>query len=166
MGLLTKEAVAFFRPVKSKLKSCCRPFMVNNDNMATSVEQNRQQDDKDHSVQIISQVIAVTRRASLQTASKILTEGTDSQNPCPTLQERTDHQRLPEETKQRLFNETVFTQCTDSRSESKPNSWFNIYQEKQMQHKITNAQVEFKLSDDETRLVNGLLTTTLCSTEL
>ena len=163
MGLLTKEALAFFRPVKSKLKSCCRPFMVNNDNMA-SVEQNRQQDDKDHSTQIISQVIALTRSASLQTTSK--TEGANSQNPCPILQERTDHRRLPEETKQRLFNEICFTQCKDSSSESKPNLCLNIYREKQMQHKITNAQVKLNLSDHETRLVNELLTTTLCSTEL
>ena len=163
MRLLTKEAVVFFRPVKRKLKSCCRPLMVNNDNMAASVEQNRQEDDKDH--QLIPQVIAVTSSASLQTASK--TEGANRQNPRPTLGERTDHhERLPGETNQHLFNETLCTRWTYSSSESKRNTSFDIYQAKQMQHKITNAQVKVNLSDDETRLVNGLLTTTLCSTEL
>ena len=167
MEMLTKEALVFFRPVKSKFKSCCRPFMVNNDSMATKGAQNRQQDDKDQGIcsgLIISQVITVTRSASLQTASK--TEGANSQNPCPALRERTDHQRLQEETKQHLFNEAVSTRCTGSSSESKVNSWFDIYQGKQMQHKITNAQVKLNLPNDDTRLVNGLLTTTLCSTEL
>ena len=163
MEMLTKEASVFFRPVKSKFKSCCRPFMVNNDSMSTKGAQNRQQDDKDQGIcsgLIISQVITVTRSASLQTASK--TEGANSQNPCPTLRERTDHQRLQEETKQHLFNETVSTRCTGSSSESNLNSWFDIYQE----DKITNAQVKrLNLPNDDTRLVNGLLTTTLCSTE-
>jgi len=127
--------------------------MVNNRNMA-SVEQNRQQDDRDHSAQIISQVLQATSK----------TEGANSQNLFPTPQERTDHERLSRETKQRSFNETVFTQCTDGSSESKLNSC--VCKEKQMQRKITNAQVKLNLSDDETRLVNGLLTTTLCSTEL
>lgn len=164
MGLLTKEAALLLRPVKRKFKRCCRPFMVNNKSMSTSAEQNRQQHDKDHSGLITSQVIAVRRSASLQTASK--TEDANRQNPGPTLGERIDHQRLPEETKQRLFNETVCPRWTDSSSDSKQNSWLDCYQEKQIQHKITNAQVELNLSDDETRLVNGLLTTTLCSTEL
>jgi len=121
-----------------------------------SVEQNRQQDDRDHSAQIISQVLQATSK----------TEGANSQNLFPTPQERTDHERLSGETKQRSFNETVFTQCTDGSSESELNSWYNVCKEKQMQHKITNAQVKLNLSDDETRLINGLLTTTLCSTEL
>ena len=164
MGFLTKEAVLFFRPVKRKLKRCCRPFIVNNDSMATNVEQDRQQDDKDHNGLMTSQVIVVRSSASLQTALK--TEGAKSQNLGLTLGERIDHQRLPEETKQRLFNETLRTRWTDSSSDSKQNSWLDLYQEKQMQQKVTNAQVELNLSDDDTRLVNGLLTTTLCSTEL
>ena len=164
MGLLTKEAVVFFRPVKRKLKRCCRPFNVNNDSMATNVEQDRQQDDKDHRGQTISQVIGVRSSASLQTASQ--REGAISQNPSPTLGEKLDHQRLPEETKQRLFNETVCTRWRDSSSDSKQNSWLDLYQQKQMQQKVTHAHVELNLSNDETRLVNGLLTTTLCSTEL
>ena len=131
--------------------------------MATNVEQDRQQDDKDHSGQTISQVIGVRNSASLQTASQ--REGANSQNPSPTLGERIDHQRLPE-TKKPLFNETVCTWWTDSSCDSKQNSWLDLYQEKQMQQKVTNAQVDVNLSNDETRLVNGLLTTTLCSTEL
>ena len=164
MGLLTKEAVVFFRPVKRKFKRCCRPSMVNNDSMSTSLEKNRQQDDKDHNDLIISQVIAERSPASLQTASKA--EGASSQNTGPTLGERIDHQRLPEETKQRFLNETVCTRWTDSSSDSKQYPWLDLYQVNQMQHKLTNAQVELNLSGDETRLVNGLLTTTLCSTEL
>lgn len=167
MELLTKEALVFFRPVKSKFKSYCRAFMVNKDNMSTKVEQNSDQDHKNQGTctgLIISQVMTVTRSASLQTASK--TEVANSQNPCPTLGDRTDLQRLPEQTKQGLFNESVCTRCTSSSSESELNSWFDIYQEKQMKHKITNAQVELNLPNDDTSLVNGLLTTTLCSTEL
>ena len=161
MGLLTKEAVVFFGPVKRKFKRC----MANNDSMATKGEQNRQQDDKDHSRLIISQVIAVRGPANLQiTASE--TEGANSQNPGPAFGERIDHQRLLEETERRFFNETVCTRWKDSSSDLKQNSWLDLYQEKQMHHKITNAQDELSLPDDETRLVNGLLTTTLCSTEL
>lgn len=167
MGLLTEEALVFFQPVKSKLKSYCRPFMTNNDSMATKVQQNRQQDDKDEGIctgLMISQVITVTRSESRQTALKM--EGANIQNPCPTLGERTDQQTSPEETKQGLFTGTVCTRCTDGSSESKLNSWLDIYQQKQMQHKITNAPVKLNLPNDDTRLVNGLLTTTLCSTEL
>ena len=132
--------------------------------MATNVEQDRQQDDKDHSGQTISQAIGVRSSTSLQTASQ--REGAIIQNPSPALGERLDHQRLSEETKQRLFNETVCTRWRDSSSDSKQNLWLDLYQEKQMQQKVTHAHVELKLSNDETRLVNGLLTTTLCSTEL
>lgn len=163
MELLTKEALVFFRPVKSKFKSYCKAFMVNKDSMSTNIEENSEQDDQGTCTGlIISQVTTVTRSASLQTASK--TEVANSQNPCPTLGDRTDLQRLPERTKQGLFKESVCTRC--SSSESELNSWFDIYQEKQMQHKITNAQVELNLPNDDTSLVNGLLTTTLCSTEL
>lgn len=168
MELLTKEALVFFRPVKSLFKSYCRAFMINKDSMSTKVEQNSELDDENQGtctdLIISSRVTTVTRSASLHTASK--SEVANSQNPCPTLGDRTDLQRLPEQTKQGLFNESVCTRCTGSSSESELNSWFDIYEEKQMQHKITNAQVELNLPNDDTSLVDGLLTTTLCSTEL
>lgn len=70
--------------------------------MSTKVEQNSELDDKNQGtctdLIISSQITTVTRSASLQTASK--SEVANSQNRCPTLGDRTDLQRLPEQTKQ------------------------------------------------------------------
>lgn len=166
MGLLTKEALDFFVHKKSKFKSCCKNLTKGNDNMASKLEQNKQQDHKDKGItsDIMSQVIITATsksQKSLQTASQV-DDATDFQTPPSLLLgERIEQQGLSEETEQNLFNGTFCTRCVDNSSESR----FDIYQERNM-HKITDAQVNLNMNDDDTRLVNGLLTTTLCSTEL
>ncbi|XP_078353276.1 uncharacterized protein LOC144638042 [Oculina patagonica] len=170
MGLLTKEALDFFAHKRITLKNCCKNFMKSNDKMATKLEQDKQQVHKDKVItsDIVSQVkITATSKSQkcLQTTSQV---GNASLllPPSLLLGERIEQQGLSQETEQNLFNETFCTLCVDNSSESR--TWFDIYQERNMQlhHKITAAQFNLNMSSDDTRLVNGLLTTTLCSTEL
>ncbi|KAJ7386365.1 hypothetical protein OS493_008487 [Desmophyllum pertusum] len=164
MGLIRKEALTFIVAKKSTFKSFYKPFVKSKGKMATEEEKSGQQVDKDEGI-VVSQIIITTGTKSLQTVSEM--GGAKIANPCLPLGERIEQNilsLLSEETEQDLFSGTF---CT--RSEATLKTWFDIYQEKQMHHyqKITVA--EFKLvndDNDDTRLVNGLLTTTLCSTEL
>lgn len=94
---------------------------------------------------------------------------------CPTLEERADQQSLSspsEETSKDFYKNTSQSIRYEkpSSTESQLNwTWFDISESRQMKHShtITTALNQLvELNKNDTRLVNGLLTTTLCSTEL
>lgn len=147
--------------------------------MATKAEQNRKQVDKNegNSNNTMSQTIIMERKESSQTSVSGVAMVTERRphpsihNPCLPFGERTDQQRLPlllsEETERPLFNGMLSTQCEDSSSKSLGKTRFDVHQQEQMLHKISSTDFKLvNLNSDDTRLVDGLLTTTLCSTEL
>lgn len=167
MGLITKEALTFIVAKKSTFKSFYKPFVKTKGKMATEEEKSGQQVDKDEGI-VVSQIIITTGTKSLQTVSEM--GGAKIPNPCLPLGERIEQNiltLLSEETEQDLFRGTQCIRGVDSSSES--TLWVDIYHEKQMHHYKKIPVADFKLvnlNSDDTRLVNGLLTTTLCSTEL
>lgn len=141
--------------------------------MAAKPEQNRQQVDKDESISNNDcQSTILAREESFQTpesgAVMVMGQPPNIHNPRLLLTERISQKRHSEETEQGLFKAGIFcTRCVDNSSESIEKTWFNVYQEELMKHKISCAQFKLiYLNNNGTRLVDGLLTTTLCSTEL
>lgn len=134
--------------------------------MATKLKRDKKQESKDDIASdiIMAEVCATRTSRSLQTASEV-GNVTDFQTSSLLLGERIDRQKLSEETEQALFNKPFCPRWVDSSTESRLQTGFDIYHERKMQHKITTT-AQVNINSDDTRLVNGLLTTTLCSTEL
>jgi len=85
--------------------------------------------------------------------------------------ERSDQPTLPlslsEETEPALFNETFCSRCAEGRSKTQGKTRSESNRQEEMHHKICSTDFkQVNLNIDDTRMVNGLLTTTLCSTEL
>ncbi|KAJ7386364.1 hypothetical protein OS493_008486 [Desmophyllum pertusum] len=138
--------------------------------MATKEDQHKRKIGKDDG---IHSDIILTRDKSFQISKKCgatLKPRRSIQHTCLHFGKRIDQHRLAlisEETEQDLFRGTQCIRGVDSSSES--TLWVDIYHEKQMHHYKKIPVADFKLvnlNSDDTRLVNGLLTTTLCSTEL
>lgn len=91
---------------------------------------------------------------------------------CLPFGEKSDKHRwslsLSEETERDLLNETpVCSRCVESRSKSPGNTRLDGHQQNLMQHKKSCTDFRpVNLNSEDTRLVDGLLTTTFCSTEL
>lgn len=145
--------------------------------MAAKPEQNRQQVDKDEGISSSDcQTTIPERKESFQTPQSggVMNMGhrppPSIHNPCRPLGERIGQQRLAiqseAETEQGVFKGTFCTRCVSS-SESIEKTLFDVYREEKMKHRISCAQFKLVyLNNTDTRLVDGLLTTTLCSTEL
>ena len=152
--------------------------------MATKVRQNAKQVDNDEGNNnnknfVAPQTIIAERKEGFKTSLSgvaIVTYRTplpSNRNTCPPFGERTDPHRLSlslsdlEETERDFFNETICSQCVESRAKSPGNTRHTRRQEL-MQHKrsCSTDLRPINLKSDDTRLVDGLLTTTLCSTEL
>ena len=69
----------------------------------------------------------------------------------------------------RVEEQLIYRRWVDvSTSDARSKSWFDLYQEQHLQQSISFHLKQFEVLADEseTRIVDGLLTTTLCSTEL
>ena len=167
MGLLTKQALDFFVHKKSKCRSCCMNFMKRNGYLAAKQERGKQQDRKHQSIStdiIMGQVSIKTTSKNLRMSPEV-GGANDIQTPSLPFEDQINQRRFSEETQQDLIYRTFCTRI-DSGSEVRLQTWFDIHQERKMPHMITASQVNLHMNNDDTRLVNGLLTTTLCSTEL
>ena len=150
--------------------------------MATKVEKNAKQVDNDEGNNnnnfVISQTITAERNESFKTSMSGVAIFTERRplpsihNTCLPFGERIDQQTwsllLSEETEPDLFNETFCSRCIDSSSKSQGKIRFcDSHRQERMQHKKSSTDFKLvNLNSDDTRLVDGLLTTTLCSTEL
>lgn len=179
MGLLTKKALDSVSslPNRKNLKDSFKSLMKYKTKKAARPEQNRQQVNKDEGTSNNdSQATVSTRKDSLQTPRGVgvmnMGHGPPSRihSSCLTLSEGMCQKSLnlsSEETEQSLLKGTFSTRCVVSSSESIEETWFDIYQGKQMKQKMSGAQFKlFYFNNNDTRFVDGLLTTTLCSTEL
>jgi len=148
--------------------------------MATKVKQNANQVDKDeannNNIFFMSQpTITAERKEDLKTSMSgvaIVTERKPFQSihsMCLPFGGRIDQHRLSllpsEKTEPDLFNETCCSQCGDNSSKSQGKTRFDARRQEQMQICSTDFKL-VNLNSGDTRLVDGLLTTTLCSTEL
>ena len=96
----------------------------------------------------------------------------NNSNSCLHLEERIVQRKISLPSG-KVEEEVFYTQCVDVRSssESRVKPCFEpLYLEEQIHRKITSSQFHLVYNLDyghsDTRLVDGLLTTTLCSTEL
>ena len=139
--------------------------------MATKVRQNAKQVDNDEGNNIVE------RKESFKTSMSDAVATVTKRRPLPGIHstclpfgERTGQHGLSlllsEETERDLFNETFCSRCIESRSKSTGNTSLDAHRQELMQHKKSCTEYRLVVNSDETRLVDGLLTTTLCSTEL
>ena len=152
--------------------------------MATKVRQNAKQVDNDEGNNnnnsfVVPGIIIAGRKEGFKTSMSDAMATVTKRRPLPGIHstclpfgERTGHHGLSlllsEEAERDSFNETLGSQCLESRSKSPGNTSIDAHRQELMPaHK--KSYTEFRLVDlnsDETRPVDGLLTTTLCSTEL
>ena len=150
----------------------CKHLTKRKDKMATKVRQNAKQVDNDEGNNIVE------RKESFKTSMSDAVATVTKRRPLPGIHstclpfgERTGQHGLSlllsEETERGLFNETFCSRCVESRSKSTGNKSLDAHRQELMQHKKSCTDYRLvDLNSDETRLVDGLLTTTLCSTEL
>lgn len=153
------------------------------DKMATKVKQNAKKVDKDEGSNnnnnfVMPQTIITERKEGFKTSMSgvaIVTKRrqlpSSHSSTCLPVGERTDQNRLSlllsEESEPDLFNKTFCSRCDEGRSKSQGYTRFDAYRQGQMHHKIYSTDFKHvNFNSDDTRLVDGLLTTTLCSTEL
>lgn len=149
--------------------------MKSKDKMATKVEQNAKQVGKDEASNnnnfMMSQSATAERKEGLKTSMSgvAIVKGRKPLGTCLPFGGRIDQHRLSllpsEKTEPDLFNETFCSQCVDNSSKSQGKTRFDARRQEQMQICSTDFKL-VNLNSGDTRLVDGLLTTTLCSTEL
>lgn len=141
--------------------------------MNINKEQRAQDDDKDEDIRkniILSQFINTSKSVSLQTSSKEVGHEKIS-NTSPHKGERKEYQRLPlvsEQKEQSLIRGSFSNEYYHSISpENRLNMYFDVHRAKKTDQEINKDQFQLiDLNENDTQLVNGLRTTTLCSTEL
>ena len=148
--------------------------------MATKVKQNAKQVDKDEDNNyndnnfVMPETIIAKRKEGFKNSMSgvaIVTKRS-IHNTCLPFGKRIGQRRLSlllsEETERDLVNETLCSRCAESWSKSQGNTRsFDAHGQELMQRK--KSSTDFKLinfDSDDTRLVDGFLTTTFCSTEL
>lgn len=149
--------------VKTMLKTW-RLLMKTKERVSRRKQTGRRQStaaDKDHSFSSES-FKSQTNIPRINLESSCGTTSQNNPNSCVRLEERLVHRKLSLPCG-RVEEQLVYTRCVEvSSGEDRYEAWFDLYQEEQSQ------ETRFDSLNDhsETRLVDGLLTTTLCSTEL
>lgn len=149
--------------------------------METKEKQTAKQVDKDkgNNNNVKCQTITAERKESFKTSTSGVAIATE-RRPLPIIQDHscclffgkrsvqpTLFLLLSEETEPALFNETFCSRCAKIRSNTQGKTRSDAYRQEKMHHKICSTDLKHvNLNNNDTRVVNGLLTTTLCSTEL
>ena len=169
-SLKAEESLVSLATFKNMFKTW-KLSVKSKDKIATQEKQTRQQFvvDKDQDISdnaVMLQTIISRSSKSIGTSqSKVLQ---NNQNSCLRLEERIVHRKLSLPSG-KVEQELFYSRCVDVSSSETNLNLFDLYQERHIQEKITFSQFElvYNLNDhSDTRLVDGLLTTTLCSTEL
>ena len=173
-SMKAEEMSSSLAPLKNMFKSW-KFFVKSKDKIMSHGKQNRQEfmTGKDQGISdgvVMFQTI-VSRSLSTKSLETSQSEAPqDNPNSCLRLEERIVQRKfsLPSG---KVEEELFYTRCVDvSSSDSRLKTCFEpLYLEEQIHRKITSSQFHliYNLDDhSDTRLVDGLLTTTLCSTEL
>lgn len=174
MEHFTKEILALFVKSTKTLTSSSEFFTNTVKKMNINKEKRAQDEDQDEDISkdiILPQIIITSRGVSFKRSSKEVEHVVRICHTSPPKGEREDYQRLPlvsEQTKQSLRRGSFSSECIRSISaETRQNMCFNVHWEKKIGLEISKDQFQLvDLNENDTRLVNGLRTTTLCSTEL
>ena len=169
--------------INNRIFILCKHLTKRKDKMATKVRQNAKQVDNDEGNNnndsfVVPETIIVERKEGFKPSMSDAVATVTKRRPLPGIHstclpfgERTGQHGLSllltKETERDLFNETFCSRCVESRSKSTGNTSLDAHRQELMQHK--KSCTDFRLVDlnsDVTRLVDGLLTTTFCSTEL
>ena len=167
-----EETFGSATPFKTMFKTL-KLLVKNKDRIAAREKKNGRQNviDKDQrsnsDIFMYHTIISRTASSSLETSHKKKSQ--NNSNTCLRVEERIVQRKLSlpcGKVEQELF----YSRCVDvSSSECRHKTLFDLYEEKHTQEKITTSQFQlFEALKDhsDTRLEDGLLTTTLCSTEL
>lgn len=161
-----EETLGSATPFKTMFKTL-KLLVKNRDRVTVREKKKRQHNAIDKDQRTSSDPImfqTIISRSRLETSQSKTPQ--NNLNTCLRVEERIVQRKLSlpcGKVKEEMF----YSRCVDVRSsESRHKTLFDLYEEKHTHERITTSQFHALEDHSDTRLVDGLLTTTLCSTEL